>query len=352
MRSIRASRARAGAPDERRARGSVRAVIPALELRELRVSFAAEGGRVQALDGLSLRIEAGSTLGLVGESGSGKSACCLAILGLLPRGVGRVDGGEVLLTGRSLAGLGEAQWRALRGREIAMVFQDPHSALNPHLPIGLQLTEVLELHLGLARREARRRAAHALGEVGLPQPEERLASYPHQLSGGQRQRVMIAMALSCAPKVLLADEPTTALDAAVQVQILDLLRSLQHKHGTAILLVTHSLGVVARVADEVLVLYAGRAAEHGRTRELLAHPLHPYTRALLASVPSLRGDPRVPLAAIGGQPPDLAHTPPGCAFAPRCAKRVGACETERPTWAPSAHLPARELACHHPELAP
>ncbi len=331
------------------ARSHEHGVPPALELRELRVSFAAEGGRVRALDGLSLRIEAGSTLGLVGESGSGKSACCLAILGLLPRGIGRVDGGEVLLAGRPLGGLSRAQSRALRGREIAMVFQDPHSALNPHLPIGLQLTEVLELHLHLPRREARRRAAHALGEVGLSEPEARLASYPHQLSGGQRQRVMIAMALSCAPKVLLADEPTTALDAAVQVQILDLLRSLQRAHGTAILLVTHSLGVVARIADEVLVLYAGRAAEHARTRELLERPLHPYTRALLASVPSLRGDPRAPLAAIGGQPPDLAHMPPGCAFAARCAQRDSLCESALPTWSAVPHAPARLLACHHPE---
>jgi oligopeptide transport system ATP-binding protein len=301
-----------------------------LEVRNLRVRFDTERGPVQAVDEFSLDLAQGETVALVGESGSGKSVASLALLGLVPDPPGVIETGEVLLGGENLLAASPERLRRVRGREIAMVFQDPRSALHPLLPLGLQLSEVLEVHEGLSRREARVRAAQALGEVGLSDPEARLDSYPHELSGGMRQRAMIAMALICKPKVLIADEPTTALDATVQVQILDLLRTLQRQYGTAILLVSHDLGVVARIADRVQVMYAGRVVEVALAEELFDRPLHPYTRGLLASVPRLQGPASRRLESIGGAPPDPLNPSPGCAFAPRCGFVQEACRKQRP----------------------
>ncbi len=296
----------------------------------LTVSFRTPHGSLRAVDRVSFELAEGETLGLVGESGSGKSVTSLAVLGLVPSPPGRVEAGSVRLRGRELLGLRPAELRRVRGREIAMIFQDPLTSLNPLLTIERQLTEVLEVHEGLTRRAARLRAASALGEVGVPEPEARLASHPHQLSGGLRQRVMIAMALLCRPAVLLADEPTTALDVTIQAQILELLRDLQARHGMGILLITHDLGVVAGMASRVHVMYAGRLVEAADTRALFRRPAHPYTRGLLASVPSLTGDPEAARSAIDGAPPDLSSLPPGCAFAPRCAHARERCRLERP----------------------
>ncbi len=303
---------------------------PVLEVRDLSVRFETHQGTVRAVDRVSFSISREETLGLVGESGSGKSVTSLAVMGLVPSPPGVVEGGEVRFGGRDLLRLTDEELRRLRGAEIAMIFQDPMTSLNPLLTIGLQLSEVLEVHRGMTRREARRRAAAALGDVGIPEPEARLDSHPHELSGGMRQRVMIAMALLCDPKVLIADEPTTALDVTIQAQILELLADLQRRHGTAILLITHDLGVVAGRADRVHVMYAGRIVERADTRDLFARPAHPYTRGLLRSVPSVAAGERRPLASIEGQPPDLSALPPGCAFAPRCERARAACEAEPP----------------------
>jgi oligopeptide/dipeptide ABC transporter ATP-binding protein len=315
-----------------------------LLVEDLGVCFDTPAGALRALDGVSFEVGPGEVVGLVGESGSGKSLACLALLGLVPR-PGRIDRGRALFRGEDLLRLSPARARARRGKEIAMVFQDPGSALNPLLPVGLQLSEVLEVHEGLPRRAARKRAAAALAEVGVSAPEERLASYPHELSGGLRQRVMIAMALLCRPALVLADEPTTALDVTLQAQILELLRELQERHGTAVLFVSHDLGVVAGLAARTYVLYAGRVVEAGPTAELFARPAHPYTAALLASCPRLDGDPRRPLRSIAGQPPDPSAPPSGCAFEPRCTLATAGCATARPSLAALAHEPARAAAC-------
>jgi oligopeptide/dipeptide ABC transporter ATP-binding protein len=307
--------------------------VSVLELEHLSVRFETPRGAVQAVRDVSLRLEPGATLGLVGESGSGKSVTAQTILGLLPPGA-RVESGSARFEGRELLGLPERELRALRGRRIAMVFQDPLSALDPLATVGRQLGEVLEAHLSLRRREVRRRCAAALAEVGLPDPEQRLGRYPHELSGGQRQRVLIAMALLHEPRVLLADEPTTALDVTLQAQVLDLFEALQQRHGTAVLLITHDLGVVARACQRVLVMYAGRVVEEAGVEALFAAPLHPYTRALLDSLPRLDAHDGGQLRPIPGAPPDPLEPQVACAFAPRCALARERCRTDLPALEP------------------
>jgi oligopeptide transport system ATP-binding protein len=303
---------------------------PLLSVRDLRVRFETHHGAVRAVDGVSFDLDEGETLGLVGESGSGKSVTNLALLGLVPNPPGVVEARAIEFDGRDLMQLSEREMRKVRGNDISMIFQDPMTSLNPLLTIERQLTEVLELHKHMPRSAARKVAAQGLGEVGIPNPERSLDQYPHELSGGMRQRVMIAMALLCEPKLLLADEPTTALDVTIQAQILELMKALQRHRGTAIILVTHDLGVVAGMSDRVHVMYAGRLVETADTDALFARPRHPYTRGLLHSVPSLDGDPEAKLFSIEGTPPDLASLPPGCAFAPRCDHRVARCDTEVP----------------------
>ena len=315
-----------------------------LDVRDLSVRFELHHGTVQAVQRVSYSVEAGETLGIVGESGSGKSVSSLAVMGLVPQPPGVVAAeSSATLEGRELIGLPDRELRRVRGKELAMIFQDPMTALNPLLTVGRQLTEVLETHRVARGRAARQKAAAALGDVGIPEPEARLAAYPHELSGGMRQRVMIAMALLCDPKVLFADEPTTALDVTIQAQILELLGDLQQRHGTAIVLITHDLGVVAGTCDRVLVMYAGRVVERAPTAPLFDAPAHPYTRALLSSVPSLEDAPSARLDAIEGQPPDLAELPEGCSFAPRCPLVQEACRAELP--GVRALGPEREAAC-------
>ncbi|MEQ4303261.1 ABC transporter ATP-binding protein [Plantactinospora sp. B6F1] len=322
-----------------------------LRVRDLRVRFATEDGVVRAVDGLSFAVQRGRTLGIVGESGSGKSVTSLAVLGLHdPR---RTEiSGEILVGGRNIVGLPDAECRKLRGRDMAMVFQDPLSALHPYYAVGRQIAEAYRVHHpGTGRRAARRRAVEMLGRVGIPQPERRVDDYPHEFSGGMRQRVMIAMALVNDPDLLVADEPTTALDVTVQAQILDLLADLQSEFNSAIVLITHDLGVVSQVADDVLVMYAGRAVEHGSVEQVLRRPQHPYTWGLLSSVPSLHGDADADLVPIRGNPPSLIHLPPGCAFHPRCryADRAGGrSSTEVPELLPVTEAGHR-VACHLPE---
>ena len=301
-----------------------------LDVENLRVRFETHHGVVRAVDGVSFSLEEGETLGLVGESGSGKSVTNLSLMGLIPQPPGVVEADALTLEGRSLLGMSDEELRRVRGNEVSMIFQDPMTSLNPLLTIGRQLTEVLEVHERVPRREARRRAAKGLDDVGIPEPERRLDQYPHELSGGMRQRVMIAMGLLCSPKVLLADEPTTALDVTIQAQILELMKSLQESHGTAIILVTHDLGVVAGMSDRVNVMYAGKLVETASADALFESPRHPYTTGLLGSVPRLTGDTSAALDSIPGSPPDLAALPGGCAFRPRCGHAVDRCATEVP----------------------
>ncbi len=305
-----------------------------LEVRDLRTQFLTRGGVVRAVDGASWDVREGETVALVGESGCGKTVTALSIMRLVAAPAGRIVGGQILFKGRDLLALDEDAMRRIRGREIAMVFQEPMTSLNPVLSIGRQLTEGLEIHLGMAPPAARARALELLTEVGIPDPERRLRQYPHQFSGGMRQRIMIAMALACRPALILADEPTTALDVTIQAQILELLKGLSRRFGVALVIITHNLGVVARYADRVNVMYAGRIVERGAARDLYARPRHPYTLGLLRSVPRLDEPRRARLSPIDGQPPDLSRLPPGCAFAPRCAFRVDRCERESPVLRP------------------
>lgn len=314
-----------------------------LSVKNLAVRFETHHGTVRAVDGISFEMEEGETLGLVGESGSGKSVTNLALLGLIPSPPG-VMSGEVHFDGQEISALSERELRKVRGNRIAMIFQDPMTSLNPLLTIGRQMTEVLELHKGKTHSEAMRLSAVGLGEVGLADPEKRLAQYPHELSGGMRQRVMIAMGLLCEPRLLLADEPTTALDVTIQAQILELMADVQRRHGTAIILVTHDLGVLAGTADRVAVMYAGRIVEEAPTDQLFKNPHHPYTRGLLASVPRLDSDTSQDLSSIPGTPPDLADMPPGCAFAPRCPQAAAECSLVRPELV-AADVPGRRHAC-------
>jgi oligopeptide/dipeptide ABC transporter ATP-binding protein len=291
-----------------------------LSVRDLRTHFFTREGVVQAVDGVSLEIEKGKTLGIVGESGCGKSVTALSIMGLLPTPPARIVSGEVLFEGRDLVSLSESEFEDVRGKEIAMIFQDPMTSLNPTLTIGFQLTETLRRHFDLSKQEARLRAIELLKEVKLPKPADRLEDHPHQLSGGMRQRVMIAMAISCKPSLLIADEPTTALDVTVQAQVLDLLDEMQEAHGMAMIIITHDMGVVAESADEVLVMYAGQVVERAPVLDLFDGPEHPYTEALMGSLPQLEdaGVRNRRLTAIPGRPPSLVDPPEACRFAARC----------------------------------
>ncbi|MBL1066273.1 ABC transporter ATP-binding protein [Streptomyces sp. 7-21] len=324
--------------------GAGHATEPILSVRDLKVHFSTEDGIVKAVDGLSFDVPRGKTLGIVGESGSGKSVTSQAVLALHNRGNTRISGG-IRFDGQELTTASEREMERLRGNRIAMIFQDPLTALSPYYTVGRQISEPFRKHRGASRREARERAIDMLAKVGIPNPQRRVDDYPHQFSGGMRQRAIIAMALVCNPDLLIADEPTTALDVTVQAQILDLLRELQEEFGSAIILITHDLGVVSQVSDDVLVMYAGRAVERGSVHEVLRRPHHPYTWGLLSSVPRLRGDVNQELIPIKGTPPSLLAPPPGCPFEPRCAhpsQVTGAsCATDRPV------LPAgRGAACH------
>ncbi len=305
-----------------------------LDVRSLTTQFHTGAGIVRAVDDVSWDVKEGETVALVGESGCGKSVSALSIMRLVAQPAGRIVSGQVLFKGRDLLRLSDEEMRHVRGREIAMIFQEPMTSLNPVLTIGRQLTEGLEIHLGLTPAEARRRAIELIAMVGIADPERRLAQYPHQFSGGMRQRIMIAMALACNPALVLADEPTTALDVTIQAQILELMKDLSRRLGAAMLIITHNLGVVARYADRVNVMYAGRIIERGTARELYSNPRHPYTLGLLGSVPRLDEPRRERLTPIEGQPPDLTRLPPGCAFAPRCAFRVERCLGQVPALRP------------------
>jgi len=322
---------------------------PVLQIHDLSTHIQLTKSVVQAVGNVDLTIEPGEALGLVGESGCGKSMTGLSIMGLLPPG-GAIVGGSIKLDGRELVGLGDAELRAIRGNDIAMIFQDPLTSLDPTKTIGYQVAEPVRLHKGASKAAARERATEVLGLVGLPRPAERLADYPHQLSGGLRQRVMIAMALSCEPKLLIADEPTTALDVTIQAQILALLHDLKDRLGMAMLLITHDMGVIAGHADRVQVMYAGRMVETAETGDLFRHMHHPYTRALLASIPRLTSSRRQRLLSIPGLPPDLAPPPPGCRFAPRCGQATEKCRSEEPPLA--GETPEHLFSCWHPVDGP
>jgi peptide/nickel transport system ATP-binding protein len=320
-----------------------------LEVAGLKTWFYTRDGVVRAVDGVSFKVLAGETLAIVGESGCGKSVTALSLLRLVPAPPGRIVAGEVRFAGRNLLEFSEAEMREVRGNEISMIFQEPMTSLNPVLTIGRQIAETLMLHEHLGRIRATRRAIEMLRLVHIPEPERRIAEYPHQLSGGMRQRVMIAMALACNPRVLIADEPTTALDVTIQAQILDLMRELKSQMAAAIVLITHDLGVVAEMAQRVLVMYAGRMAEEAPIRTLFRRPLHPYTKGLLASVPRLgasAGDGEAPrLAEISGTVPSLREANPGCLFADRCALATDVCRSAAPEWREmeSGHF----VACFH-----
>jgi len=313
-----------------------------LEVRNLQTHFAIEGGDFPAVDGVSFSLEAGRTLGIVGESGCGKSVTALSIMGLVPQPPGRIAGGEILFEGTDLLKLEAAEMRALRGDRIAMIFQEPMSSLNPAFTIGDQIAEVLLRHRKISKDEAKNRATEMLRQVRMPSPERRYHDYPHRLSGGMRQRAMIAMALACRPKLLICDEPTTALDVTIQAQILDLMRTLREETGTAIILITHDLGVIAELADEVAVMYAGRIVERAAVAKLFAEPQHPYTIGLLGSIPKLHLE-QARLAAIEGQVPDPMAVLPGCRFEPRCPFAVERCGREDPVL--SKIKSSHEAAC-------
>jgi len=316
---------------------------PVLQVKDLHVEFHTDDGIVRAVGGVSFGVEAGKTLGIVGESGSGKSVTNLAVMGLVPQPPGRVTGGTAHYDGRDLLRMSLADISAIRGNRLAMIFQDPMTALNPFLTVERQLSEVTQRHLGHDRSTARRHAIEMLERVGIPGASQRIDEYPHQFSGGMRQRVMIAMALACKPDVLIADEPTTALDVTIQAQILDLMKELQRDEGTAIVLITHDLGLVANMCDRVVVMYGGKIVEESATEHMFAHPRHPYTVGLLESVPRVDEALDSRLRAIEGQPPDPAHLPAGCAFQPRCDWCLDRCAEEIP--ALIADADGAQLAC-------
>ncbi len=303
---------------------------PLLQVKHLTTTFRTEGGVVTAVDDVSFDVAAGETLAIVGESGSGKSVTAMSILRLIPTPPGRIDGGEIIFDGQDLLRSSEREMQAVRGNRISMVFQDSMSSLNPSLAVGKQVAEPIRLHRRLPWSQAYDKAAGLLRKVQIPDAANRLQAYPHQFSGGMRQRTMMAMALACEPRLIIADEPTTALDVTVQAQILELLEDLTVKARTALILITHDMGVVARYADRVAVMYGGRLVESGSARAIFSNARHPYTRGLLASIPSMKGDPTQPLPTIEGFPPDLADMPPGCAFAPRCQRATAACLASRP----------------------
>jgi oligopeptide transport system ATP-binding protein len=314
-----------------------------LSVRGLKTYFELEEGIVKAVDGVSFDLERGRTLGIVGESGSGKSVTNLSILRLIPSPPGRIVGGQILFDGQDIVAMPDAEIRKLRGKRIAMIFQDPMSSLNPFMRISKQMTEVTELHLGYGADQAYEHAVKMLQLVGISDARTRVDGYPHELSGGMRQRVMIAMALSCSPELLIADEPTTALDVTIQAQILDLIRTLRDEIGTSVILITHDLGVVAGLADDIVVMYAGKVFERAPTLALFDRPANPYTRGLLRSVPDPTGG-RERLYQIPGLPPDPAHLPPGCPFAPRCDIAQDICREEFPPFV--AVKPDHYSLCH------
>jgi oligopeptide transport system ATP-binding protein len=299
-----------------------------LEVQDLRTVFKTKDGDVQAVDGVSFHLDAGETLGIVGESGCGKSVTAMSIMGL--QRPGRIVGGKVLFNGRDLTKASETEMREIRGQEIAMIFQDPMTSLNPVFRTGWQVGEPLRLHRGLDGIKALAGAVAMLGKVGIPSPVERAKNYPHQFSGGMRQRAMIAMGLTTTPQVLIADEPTTALDVTIQAQILDLLRQVNREFGTATILITHNLGVVAGMCERVMVMYAGKVVESGPTTDVFAHPKHPYTWSLLRSIPRLDAERHEPLKPIEGLPPNLIDLPKGCAFHPRCPFKIERCSRDTP----------------------
>jgi len=300
-----------------------------LQVENLHITFRGEEGDIRPVSGIDFHVHAGETLGIVGESGCGKSVTSLAVMGLLPKGIGRVSNGRILFQNQNLTELKQTELQKIRGKEMAMIFQEPMTSLNPVYTVGEQLGEQIRLHLGLNKREAREKAAEMLRMVGIPRAEQIIREYPHQLSGGMRQRVMIAMAMSCDPKLLIADEPTTALDVTIQAQILDLMRELKAKQGTSIVFITHDLGVVAEMCDRVVVMYAGQVIEEASVRELFQNPQHPYTKGLIASIPSLDQQ-RRRLYSIRGTVPHPSAMPGGCRFAPRCDDVQAACRENPP----------------------
>jgi oligopeptide/dipeptide ABC transporter ATP-binding protein len=316
-----------------------------LEIKDLKTYIRQRQGEVRAVDGVSLFIEEGETLGLVGESGCGKTMTGMSVMHLLPPG-GYIAGGSIKLADRELVGLPDREMRKVRGNEVAVIFQDPMTSLNPTMNLGDQIAEGVRIHRNVSKRAGLERAAEVLNLVGMPNPKERLRDYPHQLSGGLRQRVMIAMALSCEPKLLIADEPTTALDVTIQLQILELLYSLKQRLRMAVLLITHDMGVIAGRADRVNVMYAGKIVEAAPTGELFKSMRHPYTEALLASIPRMDQLTDAPLYSIPGLPPDLAHPPTWCRFQPRCQYATSVCREKEP--ALEGDTPEHQYACFHP----
>jgi len=320
-----------------------------LSVEELKVHFPTADGVVKATDGLTFVLERGKTLGIVGESGSGKSVSSSAILGL-HRDTPALVSGRIVLDGTDLLTISDEQMRLKRGKEVSMIFQDPLSAMHPYFTVGNQIAEAYQVHNDVSKKAARARTVEMLDRVGIPQPDQRVDAYPHQFSGGMRQRAMIAMGLINNPGLLIADEPTTALDVTVQAQILDLLQDLQREFDSAIIIITHDLGVVAEMADDVLVMYAGRAVEYGRTKEILTHPEMPYTWGLLSSVPDVQGDTDARLIPIPGNPPSLLHPPSGCAFHPRCPHREKVpgdlCRTTMPDLLPTSRGGGHLKRCH------
>jgi len=317
--------------------------MPLLDVKGLKTQFFTQDGVVKAVNGISFHVDEGETLGIVGESGCGKSVSVLSVMRLIPQPPGKIVGGEVLFNGRDLLKFSGDEIRQIRGNQIAMIFQDPMTSLNPVLTIGRQIGEALELHLGMKRDDARKRSAELLEMVGIPRAEERLDDYPHQFSGGMRQRAMIAMGLACSPQLLIADEPTTALDVTIQAQIVDLVKRLRDEIGMAIIWITHDLGVVAGLADRVMVMYAGFVVEEAQVKTVYGDPRHPYTLGLLGSLPRLDEVRAEKLTSIEGLPPDLIALPEGCPFAARCVYAIEKCETERPELEPVG--PRHRIAC-------
>jgi oligopeptide/dipeptide ABC transporter ATP-binding protein len=316
---------------------------PLLIVRNLKTRFRTEDGTITAVDGVSFTVDAGETLGIVGESGCGKSVMSLSIMRLIPNPPGRIESGEILFAGEDLLAKPESEMRRIRGNDIAMIFQEPMTSLNPVFTVGDQIVEAITLHQRANRREARKKAIDMLRRVGIPSPEKRIDEYPHQMSGGMRQRVMIAMALSCSPHLLIADEPTTALDVTIQAQILDLMRQLRREFGTAIMLITHDLGVIAEMADRVAVMYAGQIVETADVATIFYKPGHPYTRGLLGSIPKLNEN-RDRLQVIEGVVPSPFGMPRGCRFSPRCSMAEGRCLTDAPELVEV--VPGHEVRCH------
>jgi len=308
----------------------VDSMAPLLEVKNLKTYFLTEDGLVKAVDGVSYDLKRGETLGLVGESGCGKSVSALSVLRLIPNPPGRIVGGEIFFEGRDLLKLSEEEIRAIRGNRIAMIFQEPMTSLNPVLTIGRQIAEPMELHKGMTKEQALQEAVTLLSKVHIPEAKRRLGAYAHQFSGGMRQRAMIAMGLGCSPELIIADEPTTALDVTIQAQLLELMKNLTRDFGMALIIITHNLGVVARYADRVNVMYAGRIVEKAAAAALYADPRHPYTLGLMASVPRLDVDTKKKLVPIEGQPPDLLAVPAGCAFHPRCRYVLDVCRKDSP----------------------